>query len=155
VIERGQVIAVAASGIDVRMHDGETAACKDCGHCSRVDKEGLVICDVRDDFGVFVGDDVEVEISDEADVRAGIVVYILPVATLLLGYGIGRFIGSQMGWNPDMTGAVVAVMGVVAGMLLMRTRVRKLFVSDRFRPKVRAIITRGSAPADHRPGDTT
>jgi hypothetical protein len=37
---------------------------------------------------------------------------------------------------------VFGVAGVAGGMLFMRTRARKVLSSDRFRPKVRAIMSR-------------
>ncbi len=145
-IERGEVIGSGKGSVDVRMEAGSSEACAECGHCSRVDKDGLVISDVDDaGVGASVGDVVEVEIPPGTDVRAGLIVYILPVVTLLVGYGVGRIVAAMAGWSYDATGAIFGILGVVAGMMLMRGRARRLFSSERFRPKVRAIITRGLA----------
>ena len=97
---------------------------------------------MRNDVGAAQGDQVAVEIPPGTDIRAGVYAYILPVVALLLGYGAGNTLGRLAGWDPDLTGAVLGVLGVAGGMLFMRTRARKVLSSDRFRPRVRAIISR-------------
>ncbi|HEX9093223.1 MAG TPA: SoxR reducing system RseC family protein [Coriobacteriia bacterium] len=144
VIERGEVVGTGPRSVDVRIR--ATDACDGCNACSRVDKEGMVMTDVRDDLGAAEGDLVEVTVPEGTDMRAGAYVYLGPVAALLVGYAMGNAVGRLAGWDPDATGAVMAVAGVIAGMLLMRGRARKVLASERFRPKVRAIISRGRRP---------
>lgn len=139
-IESGEVVGVGVGSVDVRVT--ATEACAKCSHCSKVDKDGMVISDVRNDVGAEQGDRVEVEIPPGTDIRAGVYAYILPVVALLLGYGMGNTLGSLMGWDPDLTGAVFGVAGVAGGMLFMRTKARSVLSSDRFRPRVRAIMAR-------------
>jgi sigma-E factor negative regulatory protein RseC len=142
-VECGEVVGVGVHSVDVRMLAG--AQCAGCNHCSTIDKSGLTLTDVRDDMGARVGDRVEVVVPHEADVRAGLIAYIGPVVALLAGYGAGDLLGRAMGWNTDLTGAVFAVAGVAAGMLLMRSRARRLLSAEEFRPSVRAIIARVQA----------
>jgi positive regulator of sigma E activity len=139
-IEHGEVVGVGVDSVDVRVT--ATEACANCSHCSKVDKDGMLISDVRNDLGAEQGDRVEVEIPPGTDIRAGVYAYILPVVALLVGYGAGNALGILTGWDPDLTGAVFGVAGVAGGMLFMRTRARKVLSSDRFRPKVRAIMAR-------------
>ena len=142
-VECGEVVGVGLDSVDVRMLAG--AQCGGCNHCSSVDKSGLTLTDVRDDLGARVGDRVEVVVPHEADVRAGLIAYIGPVVALLIGYGAGDLLGRFMHWNTDLTGAALAVAGVTAGMLLMRSRARRLLSAEEFRPSVRAIIARVQA----------
>ncbi|MDO8914964.1 MAG: SoxR reducing system RseC family protein [Coriobacteriia bacterium] len=139
-IECGEVVGVGVGSVDVRVT--ATEACANCSHCSKVDKDGMLISDVRNDVGAEQGDRVEVEIPPGTDIRAGMYAYILPVAALLVGYGAGNTLGIMVGWDPDLTGAALGVLGVAGGMLFMRTRARKVLSSDRFRPAVRAIMSR-------------
>jgi positive regulator of sigma E activity len=143
IVEHGTVIGVGPGSVDVRVK--ATEACANCSHCSRVDKDGMVIGDVGNDLGAEEGDTVEVEIPPGTDIRAGIYAYILPVVALLVGYGVGNALGTLMRWDADLTGAAFAVLGVAVGMLTMRSRARKVLSSDRFRPRVRAIIARAVA----------
>jgi positive regulator of sigma E activity len=143
IVEHGTVVGVGIGSVDVRVQSSE--ACANCSHCSRVDKDGMVISDVGNDLGAGEGDTVEVEIPPGTDIRAGIYAYVLPVVALLVGYGAGNALGTWMRWDADLTGAAFAVFGVAAGMLAMRSRARKVLSSDRFRPRVRAIIARAVA----------
>lgn len=145
VIERGEVVGAGPGSVDVRIHsDGK--ACASCNACSHVDKGGMVLTDVRNDIGASEGDLVEVAIPEGTDIRAGAYVYIGPVIALLLGYGVGNAAGSALGWDPDATGAIMAVAGVIGGMMFMRSRARKVLAAERFRPRVRAIMSRGREP---------
>ncbi len=139
-IECGEVVGVGPGSVDVRVR--RTDACANCSHCSKVDKDGMVITDVGNDIGAQEGDQVEVEIPAGTDLRAGMYAYILPVAALLVGYLIGYTVGRLAGWDADLTGAALGIIGVAGGMLGMRSRARKVLSSDRFRPKVRAIMVR-------------
>jgi positive regulator of sigma E activity len=139
-LEHGVVIATGLGGVDVRV--AATEACAQCSHCSKVDKDGMVISDVANAVGAGEGDTVEVEIPPGTDIRAGIYAYLYPVGALLLGYISGYTIGKFTGMDPDLVGAACGVIGVAAGMLWMRDRARKVLSSDRFRPRVRAIIAR-------------
>jgi positive regulator of sigma E activity len=141
-IEHGEVVGAGPGSVDVRVESGE-ACTAGCSHCSRVDKDGMLITDVRNDIGASEGDSVEVLIPAGSDMRAGVYVYIGPVVALLLGYGAGNGLGHLAGWDPDATGAAFAILGVVAGMLVMRSRARKVLASERFRPRLRAIIAHG------------
>ena len=104
--------------------------------------------DVGSDTSAFqVGDEVTVEVPEAANVRAGVIVYVVPVAGLLLGYAAGALVGGAVGWNPDVLGAVGAVAAVSAGLLLLRRSGRSVLAGARYRPRVRAIIAPGLSPS--------
>jgi positive regulator of sigma E activity len=144
-IECGEVVGVGPGSVDVRV--SRTEACASCSHCTKVDKDGMVITDVRNDLDAAEGDQVEVEIPAGTDLRAGVYAYILPVVALLLGYVLGYTIGKLAGWDADLTGAALGIAGVAGGMLGMRSRARKVLSSARYRPRVHAIMARASARA--------
>jgi positive regulator of sigma E activity len=144
--ERGVVIAVSGDAADVRVAAG--AACEDCkGDCCRVDKDGVVVEGALNVPGARVGDEVEVVVPEGADLRAGLIVYILPVAGLLLGYLAGNLLGGAMGINRDALGAAGAVLAVSAGLLLLRAQGRRVLRDARYRPRVHAIIAPGLSPS--------
>jgi positive regulator of sigma E activity len=151
-IERGEVVAAGNGSVDVRIEPDDPAKCAGCNACSTVGPEALMISDAANDVSAAVGDLVEVEIPPGTDLRAGLVVYVMPVAALLVGYGIGRTAAPWLGWDPDGTGAVTAISGVVVGMMLVRSRAHRMLSSDRFRPRVRAIIARGREAGPGTPG---
>ena len=117
-----------------------------------MDRDGLTIEGAIDRFGARVGDEVEVEVPQGADVRAGIIVYVLPVVALLGGYVLGNLAGAAANLPPDTTGAVGAVAGISAGLLLLRIGGRAAASPQRLRPQVRAIIAPGLSATPEDPG---
>jgi len=145
--ETGTVIAVADGAADVRVQSG--AACANCSACCHVDKDGVTIEGALNRAGAQVGDRVEVEIPEGADARAGVLVFVLPAAGLLLGYALGAAVATLLGATPDVGGAFGAVLAVAVALVVLRYRGRAL-PDERFRPVVRAIIAR-NLPAPSAP----
>lgn len=145
-LERGTVVAVRDGAVDVRVQGG--TACDNCSACCRVDKNGVTIENARDTSGAAIGDSVEVEIPAGADARAGVLVFILPVVGMFVGYGIGATVATLLGGVADVGGAIGAVAAIGSALLVLRMRGR-MAPDERFRPFVRAIISRDSfAPRD-------
>jgi len=87
IIERGTVIASSEGSVDVRLAGG--SACESCGACCHVDRDGVTVEGASDKLGAAVGDEVEVEIPEGSDTRAGVIVFIVPAVGLLVGYLVG------------------------------------------------------------------
>ena len=141
IVERGIVIASSQGAVDVRVASG--AACASCGACCHVDNDGVTIEGARNALGASVGDEVEVEVPEGADTRAGVIVFIVPAVGLLAGYAVGYAAGLALGVTPDLTGAVGAVGAIVAALVVLRARGRDALSDERYRPRVRAIIAPG------------
>lgn len=141
IVERGIVISSSQGAVDVRVASGD--ACASCGACCHVDKDGVTVEGARNTIGASVGDEVEVEIPEGADTRAGIIVFIVPAVGLLVGYALGFGAGSLLGVTPDVGGAVGAVAAIGAALLVLRARGRSALSDERYRPRVRAIIAPG------------
>lgn len=98
---------------------------------------------VRDTLGATVGDTVEVDIPDRIRPWAAIAVFAVPVSCLLLGYLAGFLLGEQLGWDPDIVGLVLALTSANIAIVSVRLAERRLSSSERFSPRVSAIIARG------------
>jgi positive regulator of sigma E activity len=103
IIERGTVIAASEGLVDVRMAGG--SACESCGACCHVDRDGVTIEGARNKLGAAVGDEVEVEVPEGADTRAGVIVFLVPAAGLLVGYLVGYLAARALGLTGDLGGA--------------------------------------------------
>ena len=145
VVERGIVTVASEGAVDVRVSGG--SACESCGACCRVDRDGVTIEGALDSLGATVGDEVEVEIPEGADTRAGLIVFIVPAVGLLAGYLGGYLVAQALGFTPDLGGAVGAVAAIVAALLVLRARGGEALSGDRYRPRVRAIIAPGLSAA--------
>lgn len=145
ITERGIVTVVSDGAVDVRVSGGTD--CKSCGACCHVDRDGVTIEGALDSLGAKVGDEVDVEIPEGADTRAGLIVFIAPAIGLLAGYLGGSLAARTIGIDPDLGGAVGAVSAIVAAMLVLRARGRDALSDERFRPRVHAIIAPGLSAA--------
>ena len=145
IIERGTVIAASEGSVDVRLEGG--AACESCGACCHVDRDGVTVEGAADRLGAAVGDEIEIEIPEGADTRAGLIVFIIPAVGLLAGYLVGYLVARAVGFAGDTGGAIGAVAAIVAALLVLRARGRGALSDERYRPRVRAIIAPGLTAA--------
>jgi len=145
IIERGTVIAASEGSVDVRLAGG--SACESCGACCHVDRDGVTVEGAANKPGAVVGDQVEVEIPEGSDTRAGVIVFIVPAVGLLAGYLAGYLVARAVGVTGDLGGAIGAVTAVVVALLVLRARGRDALSDERYRPRVRAIIAPGLTAA--------
>lgn len=139
--EPGRVVTVHDGSVDVAME--VSAKCSGCGACSQGAGGETVMQGVRDDLGATVGDRVEVDIPDTIRSRAAIAVFAAPVACLLVGYLAGFLLGEALGWDPDITGLILALASANVAVVGIRLAERRLSRSEEFSPRVSAIIARG------------
>jgi len=142
-IERGTVVAVRGNRADVVL--GSTSACGGCSACGKSVSGDMLLRDVADEQGVSIGDEVEILIPESLQVQAALAVYAVPLGALLLGYLAGVLLGKALGFDPDTTGGVVGVVSATAALAGTQVRERSLARKGRYMPRVRAIISRGSA----------
>lgn len=141
-LECGTVVAVRGDRVDVMM--GVSQACGGCSMCSRKGEAEMLMRDVRDEYGVHVGDEVEVEIPEAAKSIAAVAVFAMPVAGAFAGYLAGYLLARGIGVDPEMLGAVLAVVGLVAALAGVGFAERLALHARVSAPRVRAIIARAS-----------
>ena len=139
--EPGRVITVHDGTVDVRLE--VSATCAGCGACSQDPGGETIMHGVRDALGATVGDTVDVSIPDTIRPLAAVAVFAVPVACLLLGYLAGFVLGKPLGWDPDISGLVFALASANVAVVGVRLAERRLSGSERFSPRVSAIIARG------------
>lgn len=141
-IENGTVVAVRGDRADVVL--GASATCGSCTACGKSASGDMLLRDVSDEIGATVGDEVEILIPESLQVQAALAVYAVPLGGLLLGYLAGVLLGKALGFDPDTTGGVVGVAAATAALAGTQVRERSLARNGRYKPRVRAIISRGS-----------
>ncbi|PKQ36782.1 MAG: hypothetical protein CVT59_11185 [Actinobacteria bacterium HGW-Actinobacteria-1] len=145
-IEHGTVVAVRGTNVDVVL--AGSSACQGCSACSASDSGELLLRDVVDRAGANLGDEVEVLIPEGLRMKAALAVYGVPLASLLLGYLAGFLLGSRLGMEPDVAGAVLGVLAASAALAGTRFAERVVMRGGRFSPRVHAILSRGSGRND-------
>lgn len=143
-IENGEVVRASDGSVDVRLVPSD--ACESCGACSAFGPDAMVMRDVADRTGARVGDVVEVEMPEGTRLRASLIGYGVPLLVLAGGYLAGVLLAGVVGTDPDLTGAVTAVISVALVLVWLRARGGSVMSHERFRPWVRAIIRRSAVP---------
>ncbi|MRS12132.1 MAG: hypothetical protein EG823_03555 [Actinobacteria bacterium] len=139
--ERGRVITVRDGAVDVRIESAGN--CDGCSACTRTPTGETVMHGVSDAHGAMVGDTVDVLIPDRVRSKAAAAVFVVPVACMLLGYLAGFLLGRWVGWSPDVSGLVLALVAANVAFVGARAAERTVSSNEAYTPKVSAIIARG------------
>lgn len=71
-------------------------------------------------MGVAPGEWVVLGISEETLVRAGVLVYLVPAAALVIGAAVGHALAPALGFSPDLGAASLGILGLVAALVVSR-----------------------------------
>ena len=114
--ERGVVVKVKGKRATVRFD--RRSACDSCHMCA-VTRDGMKVeVVIENTLGANVGDFVEVEMAQRFVLTAAVIVYLIPLALVALGVGIGVLFN-------ELTQILLAVGGLVVGFVIA-------FLLDRF-----------------------
>lgn len=92
--EKGEVVALNGREVYVRL--GAGASCSKCGMCRSDGKGGMILKAVTDE-ALKPGDRVYVFLKPAVVVKSAIVLYLLPLAFLIIGYFIGGYVVKLLG----------------------------------------------------------
>ena len=150
-VETGRVVAVERDGVWVETVRSSTcgscAARKGCGHGLmnqvRDGQQGLVraLPGRISPSECELDDEVQISIPEEVILSGSLVVYIMPLLTMLVGAGIAaQFSGG------DVAAALGAVAGLALGMALVRWHAYRHRDDLRLQPQLMAIVGRQAEP---------
>lgn len=152
-VETGRVVAVETDGVWVetirRSTCGSCAAQKGCGHgiVNRLSegRSSLVraLPGRLSPADCAVDDEVEISIPEEVILKGSLVVYILPLLTLLAGATLGAY---ALPGGGDGAAALGAVAGFAIGYLLVRWHAHVHRDDTRLQPVLLGIVGRPSEP---------
>ncbi len=107
--EHGRVVETlgALARVEVIRHE----ACRHCRACDFGRSERIVV-EAANGIGAAVGDEVALEIEGGRVLRAAFVVYMVPLAMMVVGLGAGGFLARAAG-HPGSASLFGAVLGLV------------------------------------------
>ncbi len=137
--ERAQVIRLVNKDIaevELRGH----SACSACGKCSHGAGKDIRY-DVINPINARVGDMVVLEMETKKLLSAVFVIYLLPLLTLILGFGIGSWINSILKvTSGEGFAVVVGLVFMALTFVFVRLFDRRAGQNSGFRPKIKRII---------------
>ncbi len=91
-MEKGRVTKVTGEKVTVVFKRG--AACGSCKACSEGQNENEMEISAYNDCDAQIGDTVAVKMEAEFMLKATLIMYGLPLVTMMLGFAIGNFISA-------------------------------------------------------------
>jgi sigma-E factor negative regulatory protein RseC len=138
-----QGVVIKTDGTIARILVQKRGACEGCaatGVCETSD-EGMEI-DALNSVNAKVGQKVKVSITSQTYLKGTLLIYGLPLVSLITGAIIGKNIGEEFitGINSDITAALLGFAAFIAVFLFIRGWIRKAETKTEYRPVIDEII---------------
>lgn len=138
ITETGRIVAVEQEGLWVetiqRSTCGSCAAQKGCGQSLMARLMGhtsylWVLLEGRDAGDYHLGEEIQIGVPETVVVRGSLFVYLVPLLAMILGAGL-----AQQWWASDGLSALGALVGLVAGGVVVRWRAHQTRHDPRLQP---------------------
>ncbi len=141
IVEIGKVVEI--KGDDTVVLVSRSAACAGCAsknacHAFGSKNEARIV--VENPIGAAIDDVVEIGVSEGGLVAASFIVYILPIAALFAGAGLGTWIAGKAGIAAGGISALMGLLFLGAGFVVIRLMDPYLKRKNRLRPRVIRIV---------------
>ena len=150
-IEQGIVIrANGPAPAIARVKTVQPSGCESCSsrhHCSSGTGGKEREVDAINVANAKPGDLIQISMDTTALLKATFLLYIFPIICLLVGGIIGNSTGLQLGINPSLASALMAIGCFAAAMIFVRLRAGRMALSMRYRPKITRILGRSDTIA--------
>lgn len=137
--EIGQVTEHNGDFIKVKLqrHD----ACDHCNACTAGVETEEMILEAENICKADVGDLVEISLEESNFLLAVIIMYIIPLVSLLVGIAIGYLVGGVVGMNREVSALIFGFVLLALTYLAIRSN-EKRFHTRKFRPVAGEIVKR-------------
>lgn len=127
------------AGVVTQVHDGlatvrfqRNEMCAHCGACISVGEKELEMS-VPNSLDAKVGDFVDVSLAPRRVVQASLLAYVVPLAGLILGVGLGSYFS-------DLMSLILGVAGCACAYLLLRLLEKRRNLRAAFQPHMMHIL---------------
>lgn len=100
--EKGKVIALKDNGKTAVISFMRTEACANCKQCMAGFQESEMILEVPNNRGAQTGNIVYIEIPENGFFTASLIMYVIPLALMLLGFFGGAYLAPLLGVSKDL-----------------------------------------------------
>lgn len=141
IIEIGKIVEI--TGADTIVLVSRNAACAGCAsknacHALGTNNEARII--VSNEVGAKIDDVVEIGVAEGGLVAASFIVYILPVAALFIGAGLGTWIARKNGIDIGGISALMGLLFLGAGFIVIRLMDPYLKKKHTLRPRIIRVV---------------
>lgn len=141
--EVGEVVEVKGKDVKVRLLRKE--ACAKCGACTAGLKSEDMFIDALNVAHAQKGDWVEIKLNEQNFLKAVGIMYVIPLAGLLAGLGLGALVGKL--FLPSLADVLAIVLGLAgAGLSFLMIHLNEdKFKTDKFKPKAVKVTDKNRA----------
>ena len=144
--EKATVISLSGDTAEVQMQ--RQSACSHCemsqgcgtGAIGRLLGKRSKPVEIKVDRELKPGEQVEIGLPDKAFLRAGLLIYGMPLLGLFIGLALAEIMASHSNLSSDLIGFVFALIGLVLG-LLIGAYIAKTKFGNQLNPKILAVIS--------------
>ncbi len=141
IIETGKIVEITAADTIVLV--SRNSACVGCAsknacHAFGTNSEARII--VSNEIGAKIDDVVEIGVAEGGLVAASFIVYILPVAALFVGAGLGTWIARRNGIDIGGISALMGLLFLGAGFAAIRLMDPYLKKKHTLRPRIIRVV---------------
>lgn len=114
-------------------------ACGKCNACTAGIESKDMFLEASNPFDAQEGDIVGVSLAQSNFLLAVVIMYVLPLVAMLIGLGVGSFVGGTLDLNQEIMALIFGLVFLVIAFLIIKGNERH-FKTQRFRPIVDEII---------------
>ena len=115
-----------------------------CKHCSEKDSCSVsnrnMIIEVKNSLNAKEGDQVEVSVPEGTFVKLSLMVYIFPIAALMIGALLGSFISARLKTDPSVTSVIMGALFLALSFLGLKGFEKKNKAGDKYFPRMTRIV---------------
>lgn len=141
--ETGQVVEIRDGGVAVVLcqKNSMCAHCASSGSCLSAGESGDRLVEVANPIGARVGQKVRLGISSRVFLKSSFIVYILPLVALLVGGGLGQWVGESfpLGLDPNLLAAILGCASLGGAFLAIRL-VSRTLRSEQYLPTILGVV---------------
>jgi len=140
--ERGQIVDVKNGLAVVKIQ--RSSYCNSCGACNMGAHQDEMVLTVPNRLEGKPGDLVELDLESASILKASAIVYLIPLAALLIGVAAGYAIAQRLAANAELFGAIGGILLTVLAFVGIRMMEPVFSRQRKYSPQIVSIIQRFS-----------
>lgn len=141
--QTGVVVGLEGDKAKIKMQ--RHTACGDCGACQVSKNQLTLVLDAENHVGAKTGDFVEVDLETVDFLSAVMLIYVLPLITLIIGIFAGYYGMLALGIEDRSAqgfGAVIGILSAALTYLIIKLKENKLQSMKKYKPAITGIINK-------------
>jgi len=148
-IEEGIIEKTSKRKAFVRIQQSSSCAtCSSRDSCDITSEKKRIVIEVSNDLQATIGDRVEISMPGSSLLQLSLLVYLLPVVTLIAGACLGAAIANKFDMDATLTSVVFGVLAMAIVFSVLKWLDSLAHFREKYYPRMTRIILSASSPLD-------